>query len=577
MALPLTLDLDAAVTLVGLFDAAAHARPESVALRSARGDCTYAELRRRSGRVARALVDRAVGPEVTVGVGVARSVSSMAAVLGVLRAGGAYVPIDPAYPDARQRELASDTEIRALLVDTRLTPAPAWASRDALVDLADLDRDEGDGGALPPVAPTPDALLNVLYTSGSTGRPKGVCGTHGAMLNRLRWAWDALPLDAGEVVAHRATLNFVDAGPEMFTALLRGLPTAVVLPDETADLARFVGALRAMEATRITVVPSILAALVRRVPSLAEALPALRLWISSGEALSVELLRALRASHPGATVVNLYGSTEVTGDATGAVFAPGDPLPQGAVPIGHAIAGAELLVLDAAGAPVATGERGELFVAGPLLARGYHRRPQEDGVRFPRHPQRPDAKAFRTGDLVRREADGALRYLGRADNLVKVRGVRVELEEVEAALSNARCDVVVVRADDDALVAFVTPTDADLDALRRVASDRLPAVMRPARYAALDALPRLPNGKCDRIALTARARVATRVIADEARPRGDTEARVAALWKALLRRDDVARDDTFAGLGGDSLAVAEHHARARTDRAGRADSVGPRA
>jgi amino acid adenylation domain-containing protein len=542
------------VTLVEAFERVARARPDAVALRSSREVCSYAELRRRSGRLARALASLDVGPERTVGVCVPRSVSSVVAVLGVLRAGGAYVPIDPAYPDERQRFIAADADVRALVIDSRLSPTPASPAAP-LVDLAALD---GDDDA-PTIALPPDALLNVLYTSGSTGRPKGVCGTHGAMLNRLRWAWEALPLGDDEVVAHRSALGFVDAGPEMFTGLLHGAPTAVILPDEVADLARLVEALHRQRVTRITLVPSLLAALVRQVPELAAALPALRTWISSGEALSAPLLRALRVAHPRATVVNLYGSTEVTGDATAAVFAPDTPLPDALVPIGAAIAGAELLLLDDHGAPVRDGERAELSIAGPLLARGYHRRPQEEAVRFPPHPTRPTERVFRTGDLVSRAPDGALWFHGRADDLVKVRGVRVELGEVERCLRAAApvCDLAVVSADDGALVAFVAPPDADLDVFREAAARSLPEVMRPSRYVAVASIPLLPNGKSDRRALAAQARAARRALADDALPRSPTERRVAALWTALLRRDDVARTDTFARLGGDSLTLAE--------------------
>lgn len=551
------------VSLLSMFTRVALARPDAVALLSTSEVCSYAELRRRSGAAARALVDRGVSPEGAVGVCIPRSVASVTAVLSVLRAGGAYVPIDPAYPEARQRFIASDAEVRAVVIDTRLAPAPAWLPAAQRLDLAAIEASEAgdgseagveDGGSVPA-----DRLLNILYTSGSTGHPKGVCGTHGAMLNRLRWGWEALPLGEDEVVAHRSALGFVDAGPEMFTGLLRGGPTAVLLPEEVTDLARFVEALRRMRVTRVTMVPSLLAALVRQVPDLQAALPSLRLWISSGEALTAPLLRGLRTAHPGATVVNLYGSTEVTGDATAASFTPAASPPE-VVPIGHAIAGAELLLLDGDGEPVGDGERGELYVAGPLLARGYHRRPHEEAQRFVRHPTRPGAKAFRTGDLVSRAADGSLLFLGRADDLVKVRGVRVELGEVERGLraEATRCqDIAVVQADDGALVAFVTPQDADLDALRLAAERGLPEVMRPRRYVACASMPLLPSGKSDRRALAAQAHAARRTLTDEDRPRGSSEQRLAALWSSLLRREDIGRNDSFAHLGGDSLTLAE--------------------
>jgi amino acid adenylation domain-containing protein len=547
------------------FDEVARARPRDLAVVSSRGACTFGELHCRVDALARALVAVGVGRGVPVGVAVPRSLESMVAALGILRAGAPYVPIDPGYPVQRQQQMAADSGIGALVVDSRLAPLTAGVGAPAILDLSATDL------LSPPPAPigaddlphpSGDDLLYILYTSGSTGRPKGVCGTHAATMNRLRWGWRAMPFAGAEVVGHRSSLVFVDAAPEMFSGLLRGIPTAVVLPDEVADLGRFVDALRRHQVTRLTVVPSILAALLRAQPDLGRALSRLRTWITSGEELPMPLLAAFRAALPDALLVNLYGTTEVTGDVTCMMFAPGEPLPQGGVPIGTAMADAELLVLDPQGNPVADGEAGELYVGGPVLARGYHDRPGEEAVRFPRHPQRPGARVFRTGDLVRRRSDGVVFYLGRMDNLVKVRGVRIELEEVErtlragAGIEAALGEIAVVLAG-DALVAFVTPQDADLDALRDTARRLLPAAMVPSRFIALSALPLLPNGKCDRRTLAAQVRSATRDIAGDRRPSTPTERRVAALWATLLRRDDIAKDDSFASLGGDSLGLAE--------------------
>jgi amino acid adenylation domain-containing protein len=543
-----------ATSLMGRFEEVARARADAVALVSSEGSCSYGELRGRATALARALRARGVARETPVGVCVPRSLSSMTAVVGVLLAGGAYVPIDPAYPEARQRAMASDAGLAVTVVDRRAAPPAAWWSREALVDLADLGAT--DGGDFAAIEASPGDLLNILYTSGSTGAPKGVCGTHGAMLNRLRWAWEALPFAAGDVIAHRSALSFVDAGPEMLSGLLAGVATAVVLPHEVSDLGRFVTSLHGHGVTRVTVVPSILAALVRSAGDLGRALPALRTWITSGEELTLPLLKAFRASHRTATLVNLYGSTELTGDATCAVFSPDTALSEEGVSIGTSMAGAELFVHDDRGRPAA---EGELLVGGPVLARGYHQRPMDEAARFRHHPARPGARVFATGDLVRRRDDGSLVWLGRVDNLVKVRGVRVELEEVERCL-RAGCDlagdVCVVLAGDQ-LVACVTPADVDVDAVRAAAARLLPAAMVPSRVAAMAALPLSPNGKCDRRALAALCAEARRTITPERLPRGDTERAVAAVWRSLLRRDDVARDDTFAALGGDSLTLAE--------------------
>lgn len=552
------------MTLIDLFRQAVAARPHDVAVVSSRGTCTYAELSQRARRVSQALRPLGVGREVTVGVAVPRSIESLTAVLGVLGSGGAYVPIDPAYPIERQRLVAEDAGLRVLIVDSRQQAPPDLGIRVAVVDLANTDADpaandeaELDEGA---TGSQPADLLYILYSSGSTGRPKGVCGTHQATLNRLTWAWRAQPFSSGEVVGHRSSLSFVDAEPEMWSGLLQGVPTAILHPEEVLDLGLFVSVLRRFAVTRLTVVPSILAALLRRVPALGEALPALRTWITSGEELPLPLLQAFRAAAPQATLYNLYGTTEVTGDVTCAVFGPEAPLPPSSVPIGEAMADAELWILDSQGAAVPDGKVGELYVGGPVLARGYHRRPAEEALRFPRCPARPSDRVFRTGDLVRRDDSGSLHYVGRVDNQIKLRGVRIELEEIERTLRSA-CpelgDIAVVRTDADELVAFVTPLGLPEAPLRQAAERLLPEVMRPSRYLPIDALPHLPNGKCDRRTLLLHSRQAQRQIPASEQPQTTSERRLAALFSSLLRRPDIARGDSFSALGGDSLGLAE--------------------
>lgn len=552
------------LTLIDLFRQVVAARPHDVAAVSSRGTCTYAELSGRARRVSRALRPLGVGREVTVGVAVPRSIESLVAVLGVLGSGGAYVPIDPAYPVERQRFVAGDAGLRVLIVDSRQQTPPDLDSGAAVVDLANTDagpttddESEIDEDA---TRSQPEDLLYILYSSGSTGRPKGVCGTHQATLNRLAWAWRAQPFLPGDVVGHRSSLSFVDAAPEMWSGLLQGVPTAILHPEEVLDLSRFVAVLRRLSVTRLTVVPSILAALLRGVPALGEALPALRTWITSGEELPLPLLHAFSAAAPRATLLNLYGTTEVTGDVTCAVFEPEAPLPPHSVPIGAAMAGAELWILDSQGAAVPDGEVGELYVGGPVLARGYHRRPAEEALRFPRCPARPSERVFRTGDLVRRDGNGSLHYVGRVDNQIKLRGVRIELEEIERTLLGA-CpelgDIAVVRTDADELVAFVTPLGLPEAPLHQAAERLLPEVMRPSRYLPIDALPHLPNGKCDRRTLLLHSRQAQRQIPASEQPQTPSERRLAALFSSLLRRPDIARGDSFSALGGDSLGLAE--------------------
>lgn len=543
--------------LLTSIDSHVAADPQAPALLDASGALTRADLQAQSRRVASALAEAGVRPGDAVAIAIPRSVASVVAVVGVLRAGAVYVPIDPAHPEDRQRWIADNAECAAVLVEGA---APAWAA--AALDLRHLSP-----GADRPDRAEPSGRLNLLYTSGSTGRPKGVIGTVAAMENRVAWAQAALPFVPGEVAAHRSALGFVDAGPEIFSALCAGVPLAVVTPAEQADLGRFVEVLAARRASRITLVPSMLAALLRRVPGLGAALPALRLWVLSGEELTAPLLAQARAALPGATIVNLYGTTEVTGDVTAAVFAPGAPQPTGRVPLGWPIAGAQLWVVGPDGETVPPGLPGELWAGGPPLAAGYHRSPKEGGQRFPHHPAR--GRCFRTGDRVCEEVDGSYTFLGRVDNLVKLSGVRVELEEVERALREPGEELAVVMSQ-GRLVALVA-TGSPLQPLRRAeagawasvqerAQARLPEVMRPTELWTVGRLPLSPNGKVDRRALVAALQADLRVLRPEEEPATEAERELATLWSSILGRGGplrIGRDDTFAALGGGSLERAE--------------------
>lgn len=541
-----------------LFSAAADARPDALAVVSARGALSFRALQKRARQIAQAIRSRGIEQHAPVALMLPRSIESVAATLGILYAGGVYVPIDPAYPAERQRLIIEELAAPVVLGARSLAALPAWLTGRTL-DLEEVPEDAPELRTAVTPAGQPDPLY-ILYTSGSTGRPKGVRGTHAATLNRLRWDWQTYPPPAEQVIAHRTSLSFVDSVVEIFAALLTGHPVAVVLAEEMADLAQLIVALQRHAVTRITVVPALLGALLRVEPTL-RSLPKLRLWISSGEALPLPVLQQFRAALPAATLLNLYGSTEVTGDVTCAAFLPGAALPVERVPIGRAIAGAALQVLDAQRRPVADGQTGELYVGGPVLASGYFQRPEQEALRFITLPG--GARMFRTGDLVQREATGELFFIGRADRQIKLRGVRIELEEVERILLQCDADctaaaVVLDGAGDELarprLVAWVTPAGLDVQALRARAAQRLPEIMVPAELIAVDILPLGPNGKVDRGALQA---AAGRHAPVAWQPRTPTEQRLAALWTQVLHRVPESPDDTFFTLGGDSLALAE--------------------
>ncbi len=556
--------------LAAWFVEVAQRHPEALALLCAEQSLTYEKLLGRASQVARALRGRGVGGGTPVGLAISRSLDSTIGLLGILLAGGIYVPIDPTYPQERQQWIAEDCGAQVML--TGGANQASVSLRSSLTGLA-VDSAEVAGCAMEPLELPSDggeALLCLLYTSGSTGRPKGVCVTQIGMATRLRWGFAQYPFAPGEVVAHRSSLNFVDSVTEVFSGLLQGVPTAIIGPEEATDLHRLVATLAAHRVTRLTLVPSLLSTLLRVFPDLGERLPLVSLWVSSGETLSAALLQRFRQAHPRATLLNLYGSTEVSADVTCAEFAPQTPIPKGRVPIGTAITGAELWVLDEQRQPVPAGGEGELYVGGPVLCRGYWRRPEEDRLRFVPHPTRCDERLFRTGDRVCRLPDGQLDYLGRVDNQVKVSGIRMELEEIEQAVSTdlpagGMVAAVAVPSPADPEVRrlwlFCSPMELGVERLRQRASEKLPVAMVPSRFKALAELPLVPSGKIDRRALVA---IAQRIETD--RPSETVhldadEQSLASLYSAVLGIHPVGPHDSLASLGGDSLAVAELGAR----------------
>jgi amino acid adenylation domain-containing protein/non-ribosomal peptide synthase protein (TIGR01720 family) len=555
-----------APSLPALFEAQAARTPDAVALLFEGEATTFAALEALACRVANHLIALGVTPGARVAVAFERSPEMVAALLGVLETGAAFVPIDPALPRDRVAFMLVDAEPAAVLTQTRLAGALPAES----VPVISVDDPEGPvaraSSSRPERRDPADDVAYVLYTSGSTGRPKGVCGTHAGAVNRLAWQWEAFPFRAGEVCCQKTTLAFVDAVAEIFAPLLQGVP-AVLVPDEVrGDLARLVEILAGARVTRLVVVPSLLAALLDVYPDLSERLPALQRWTTSGETLSAELCERFVRALPGRTLVNLYGCSEVTADVTS--FVPTEEPWQGRVPIGRPIDNTRIYLLDPHGEPVPIGVTGEIHVGGANVARGYFGRPELTAERFVPAPFHRGARMFRTGDLGRHLPDGTLEYLGRADLQVKIRGHRIELGEIEQALSAhpaVRAAVVAVREDvpgDLRLVAYLVCRHA-LTALeaRRWLEAQLPAYSVPAAYVFLDALPQTPSGKVDRQALPAPARQAA---PSRALPRTPTEELIAAEVAALLRHPTVGVEESFFDLGGHSLLATQLVSRVRS-------------
>ncbi len=525
-----------AATLPELFERQAARAPDAVAARCGSERINYGELDRRANQVAQYLRTAGVGPETPVGIRMPRSLDMLAALVGVLKAGAAYVPLDPSYPPERLRYMLQDC--------------------GAAVVLETLDAARNSPAAAMPRRITAANMAYVIYTSGSTGAPKGVMGTHGGAVNRIRWMWEAYPFAAEESCCQRTSLSWVDSVWEIFGPLLAGVPL-VIMPDELVqDTGRFAEALEAGAVTRISVVPSLLRVL------LEHPLPQrLKYWITSGEPLPPELARRFHERLPEGVLLNLYGCTEASGDSCC------EEVPRGAakISVGRPIANTGIHILDRHGNHVPEGVPSEIVIGGQGLARGYWGR--EAPEKFGEFLAGSAERLYRTGDLGRWLPDGSIECLGRGDGQVKIRGSRVEIGEVEAALAAEETvahAAVYARKDSGetrlvACVVFQPGARADVRELRTKLAARLPGYMVPAHFAVLDALPLLPNGKVNRAALPAPEPVS----AASAKPRTPVEELLAGIWAAVLHLDRVGIDDDFFELGGHSLAAAQVTSRLR--------------
>ena len=562
-------------TLLGLLESRCAATPQASAFLEDQCQLTFGEVWAKSRLCARALRSRGIAPGDAVAVCLPRSLGQAIAFLGVLRAGGVYVPLDPAYPTSRLEFMLRDSGAKLLLV----SPGAGLRLRGG------VPFEEFDATRLAPVAGTTEPqetaprprsgrdLACILYTSGSTGQPKGVAVEHGAILARLVWMWATYPFAKDEVACLKAPLSFVDSLWELLGGLLQGRPTAILPEAVATDPPRLIAALAAHRVTRLWVVPSFLESLLDSGIPLAQRLPALRFWVSTGEPLSRELAERFRALVPDAVLHNVYGMTEIW-DATW--FDPTrDAVGDAAVPIGRPLSHVRILVLDGARLPVPVGVPGELHVGGPGLARGYHNLDDLTRQRFIEDPTLPPGRGrlFRTGDRVRYREDGVLEYLGRTDFLIKLRGFRVEPGEVEAVLAECpgvRECLVVGQEHPPAglqLVAYLVPAGAHRDTAMVMshARRRLPSFMVPSLFQWLDALPLTPSGKRDRRALP-RPDVRAPASTVPAQPRSEIERAVLGRFQEVLQVPSAGiHDHFFRDLGGHSLLATRLISRLRED------------
>ncbi len=534
-----------------LFEQQTARTPDAVALIFEDVQLTYRQLDRRANQLARYLQGLGAAPDVLIGLHVERSVEMIVAILGVLKAGAACVPLDPTYPAERLASIIEDTAMPLLLTQQHLMSWPsAHSSRIVYLD-GHVDEIAAQGSESVQSDVKPENLAFVFYTSGSTGQPKGVMWPHDAACHGVWGQYGCLSLGHGTRVLQVAPLSFSVCVWEIFTALWSGATLVVARRDDIQPGLPLVRLLQRQEISMALLVPSTLAVLPNAT------LPALETLVVGGEACPLELMRRWA---PGRRLANVYGSTEI---CTGGVWWQAPSNARESL-LGRPMPNRRVYVLDAYMQPVPVGLVGEMYFGGLGLARGYLNRPELTVERFMPDPfsDRPGARLYRTGDLVRYRADGNLVYVGRADQQIKIRGQRVELDEIRSVLLTHPMveDCAVIKHEpavgSPRLVAYFAarqeqrPTSKDL---REYLLQKLPSFMVPAQYVLVAALPLTPNGKLDLLALPPPGAIEQGREDEFVPPSIAIEYQIAKIWEELLDIRPIGITDDFFALGGHSL------------------------
>ncbi|MGY4724244.1 amino acid adenylation domain-containing protein [Burkholderia pyrrocinia] len=556
----------AAQPLHRLFEQQVERTPDAVAAVCDDASLTYAELNLRANHLAHRLVELGVVPDALVGVAMERSLDMIVALLAILKAGGAYVPVDPDYPAERVRFMIDNAQLRWLLTQQHLLAA--LPDTDARVIVVDRDTLELD--AAPASNPAPalsgDNLAYMIYTSGSTGRPKGALNTHRAITNRILWMQHAYTLGADESVLQKTPFSFDVSVWEFFWPLIVGARLVFARPGGQRETDYLVELIERERITTIHFVPSMLRAFLDH-PDLDAHCASLRRVVCSGEALPFDLQQRFFARLD-AKLYNLYGPTEAAVDVTAWECRRDDP--HRIVPIGRPIANTRLYIVDAQLQPMPVGVAGELLIGGTPVGRGYLGEPELSAEKFIADPfsTDPHARLYRTGDLARYRPDGNVEFLGRIDHQIKLRGLRIEPGEIEAALTShplVDTAVVALRGVDDGarLVAWLHSSHPEaelIEAVRGHLRQRLPDYMVPSAFVVVPAFEHLPNGKLDRARLPEPGDNL-----DHVAPVNALEAQLTAIWQEVLGQARIGTTANFFELGGNSLSATKVVARIRRD------------
>jgi amino acid adenylation domain-containing protein len=556
-------EFPANLSLHQLMMAQAERRPEAIGLVDESGQLSYQELDFKSNQLAAYLRKLGVAPEQPVGLYLEPSREMIIGILGVLKAGGVCVPLDPSYPANRLMHIMEDTQLRVLLTQRDLRPPlPQRPVEVFRLDSDQFDQESGDpidsqGG--------PENLAYLIYTSGSTGKPKGVQITHRNLVHSTHARSLYYGREAGRFLL-LSSFSFDSSLVGIFGTLCRG-GTLVLTPGPLqANLTRLAHLVEQHRISELLCVPSLYSLLLEQAQP--GQLASLRTAIVAGESCPAELVERHHRLLPHAALFNEYGPTEAAVWSTAYKCEPGI---SGIVPIGRPIPNAQVYVLDSHLNPLPVGVAGELCIAGAGVARGYLNRAEETAERFVANPFTPDpfsadpqSRLYRSGDMVRYLPDGNLEWLGRLDHQVKIRGFRIELEEIEAVIAefkDVRQAVVMLRGVETGkpeLIAYVAPVDAtklDREELQRFLSSKLPEAMLPSKLVVLASLPLAPNGKIDREALPAPSEPAANVRHES--PQSVLETQLLAIWESVLDQRGIGVTDNFFDLGGHSLLLAK--------------------
>jgi amino acid adenylation domain-containing protein len=561
-----------------LFEAQVARTPDAPALTFEDRHLTYKQLDDRANQLARHLQRLGVGPEVLVGVLMERSLEMVVALMGILKSGGAYLPLDPSYPQERLRYMLADAGLRFVICHQAVEAMLPALLPDSSINVLTLDTEWARVAAQPTTAPglhtAPDNLAYVLYTSGSTGKPKGVMISQRAICNHMLWMQEQLPLQATDAVLQKTPFSFDASVWEFYAPLLAGARLVMAQPGGHQDAQYLLEVMEREGVTRLQGVPTLLRMLVSE--GELKRCTQLREVFSGGEVLRRELAESLLRAHSEVKLYNLYGPTEATIDTTWQEAERGKVWAGEEVGIGQPIANVQVYVLDAEMQVVPVGVVGELYIGGEGLARGYLNRPALTAERFVPHPYSTagGARLYRTGDMVRWLEGGELAYVGRVDAQVKVRGFRVELGEIEVVLrehpSVKEC-IVLVKDDqvgNQQLVGYIilnagVERQAGGAELREYLRERLPEYMVPTVFMIMNEWPLTPSGKVDVRALPQPEVKRDKLMRVYVAPETPVQQIVAGIWAELLKVEVVGANDNFFELGGHSLLATQVISRIR--------------